>query len=142
MNAPLIMLHPEALRSTHPVFKAAPTDTTAIFVWDDAYLRAANYSLKRLIFIYETLCELPITILHGTMDEVVKTYVPSTLYVPATHNPLLAAEIGRLAHLAPLQLVADEPFVMMQFKGELRRFFPYWKKAESKALLPHGGAHV
>lgn len=141
MNAPLILLHPEALRGTHPVFQAAPLGTAAIFVWDDAYWRAANYSLKRLIFIYETLCELPVTILHGTVEEVVKAYAPSMLYVPATHNPLLAAEITRLAQLAPLQWVADEPFVVMQFKGEMRRFFPYWKKAERKAFLPHGGAH-
>lgn len=141
MSSPLIMLHPESLRKTHPVFKAAPPETAAIFVWDDAYWRAANYSLKRLIFVYETLCELPVEIVHGAIDDVIKAYEPSKLYVPATHNPLLLKVLTRLAELTPLQLVPDEPFVTIQHKGDLRRFFHYWNKAEKRAFLHDGGIH-
>lgn len=39
MTKSLIWLHEEALTANHPVFKAAPKDTSAIFVWDDNYLK-------------------------------------------------------------------------------------------------------
>lgn len=140
MHAPLIMLHPEALRATHPVFTAAPAGTRAVFAWDDAYMRAAGYSFKRLVFIYETLCELPLDILQGTMADVVTTLAPTIVYMPVTHNPLLSREIETVAALAPMQLVADEPFAHITKPGDLRRFFPYWNQAQKTAFLPNGGS--
>jgi membrane-anchored protein YejM (alkaline phosphatase superfamily) len=47
MKAPLILLHEEALRITHPMFVVAPLGTKAIYVWDDAYWKQA----KETVFI-------------------------------------------------------------------------------------------
>jgi hypothetical protein len=140
MNVPLIWLHEEALRMTHPVFKAAPERTKAIYVWDDGYFRQANHSLKRLIFIYETLCELPVEGIRGNTLEVVRELAPSTLYLPATNNPLIAKIINDLKTTVPVQIIEDEAFVVIKNPIEFRRFFQYWHKAEKTAFLQNGKA--
>ena len=140
MNTPLIWLHEEALRLTHPVFKTAPNGTKAIYVWDDAYFRKLNYSLKRLVFIYETLCELPIDIMRGNTAPIIQEFAPSTLYVPATNNPLIAEIINNVKTTVPVQIVDDEAFSVIKKPNEFRRFFQYWNKAEKTAFLHNGGA--
>ncbi len=139
MNAPLIWLHEESLRVTHPVFNAAPAGTKAIFIWDGDALAQANYSLKRLVFIYETVCELPIDIVEGNTLEVVREFSPSVLYIPVTNNPLILSIIDTLKSAMPIQLVEDEPFVVMKKSTDFRRFFQYWNKAEKTAFQKNGG---
>ena len=140
MNAPLIWVHEEALRMTHPLFKAAPERTKAIYVWDDDYFRAVNYSLKRLIFIYETLCELPIDIIRGNTLDVIRELAPPALYIPATNNALILNIIESLEAAFPVTVVEDETFVVIKKPIEFRRFFQYWNKAEKTAFLQNGGA--
>lgn len=139
MNAPLIWLHEESLRIMHPACNAAPNGTRAIYVWDDDYFRQANYSLKRLVFIYETLCELPIEIIHGNTLEVLRGFGPSTLYVPETNNPLITDIITVLKSALPVQIVENEAFAVVKNPTDFRRFFHYWKKAEKSAFLKNGG---
>jgi hypothetical protein len=138
MSKPLILLHQEALRRTHPVFDAAPAETKAIYVWDDAFLKDANYSLKRLVFVYETLCELPVDIIRGGTLETVLQLAPSLLYIPAANNPLLISLIDSIKKEVPAKIVEDEPFVTLQRKTEFKRFFQYWNKAEKTAFLLDG----
>jgi hypothetical protein len=140
MNVPLIWLHEEALRITHPVFKAAHTQTKAVYVWDDEYLRKTNYSLKRLVFIYETLCDLPVDILHGDTLGVIRELEPSALFVPATNNPLILNIITSLKTVAPFQIIEEEPFAVMSKPKDFSRFFQYWNKVEKIAFLNNGGA--
>jgi hypothetical protein len=142
MSAPLIWLHEEALRITHPVFRVAPEKTKAIYVWDDGYFRQAKYSLKRLIFIYETLCELPIDIIRGSNAAIVQEFAPSTLYVPATNNPLIVNIITSLEATVPVIVVEDEAFVVIKKTSEFRRFFQYWNKAEKIAFTYNGGVNA
>jgi hypothetical protein len=140
MSMPLIWLHEEALRASHPVFKAAPADTRAVYVWDDGYFRQANYSLKRLIFIYEALCGLPINIAHGNTLDVLRQFSPSVLYIPATNNPMITEIMCRLNGITALAVIEDEPFTVISPPRDLRRFFHYWKKAEKSAFLHNGEA--
>jgi hypothetical protein len=142
MNLPLILLHEEALRMTHPVFQAAPAEAKALFIWDDAYFRKANYSLKRLVFIYETLCELPIDIIHGSTTAIVQELSPSALYMPATNNPLIVEIIHDLNSVAPVHTIEDEAFVVFKKPVQFRRFFQYWNKAEKTAFLTNGGVNA
>lgn len=142
MNASLILLHEEALRITHPVFHSAPPNTNAIFVWDDAYFRAANYSLKRLIFIYETLCALPVEIIHADTLSAVRRLAPSTLYIPATRNPLIVSTLQALLSETDVRMIEDEPFVKIKNPIDFRRFFQYWKKVEKHVFTQDGGSHA
>jgi len=140
MNPALIYLHEEALRMTHPVFKVAPAGTKAIYVWDDKYFRTTDYSLKRLVFIYETLCELPVDIIRGDTISVIQQMAPSTLYVPATNNPFILSTLGELKSVTDVEIVEDEVFAIMKKPTEARRFFQYWNKVEKSAFQPDGGA--
>ena len=142
MSTPLIWLHEEALRITHPVFKVALERTKAIYVWDDGYFRQANYSLKRLIFIYETLCELPVDIIHGNTIDVIRELAPPTLYIPETNNPLIVNIIASLEATLPVTVVEDEAFVVIKKPSEFHRFFQYWNKAEKTAFTYNGGVNA
>jgi hypothetical protein len=138
MSVPLILLHEEALRITHPVFTVAPNDTKAVYIWDDDYFRRANYSLKRLVFIYETLCELPIEIFQGNTLMIIQGLAPSTLYLPTTNNPLLISLIDTLKLIASVELVADEAFVQIKSTASFKRFSQYWNKIEHSAFKLNG----
>ncbi len=140
MNAPLIWLHEEALRISHPVFKAAPAGTRAIFAWDDAYFKSTGYTLKRLIFIYETLCELPIDIIYGNTLHVIRELAPPALFIPATNNPLIMEIVTSLKAVVPIDLIEDEAFAVIKKGAEFRRFFQYWNKAEKTVFLHSGGS--
>lgn len=139
MTKPLVWLHEEALRATHPVFNAAPDGTRAVFVWDDDYFRKLDYSLKRLVFIYETLCELPIDIIQGDTKSVIKEISPSRLYAPATNKPHVLAVMNDLKSIADLKVINDEDFVSIQTPADLKRFFKYWSTAEKTAFFKNGG---
>ena len=136
----LIWLHEDALRADHPVFKTAGDDVHACFIWDEPYFKEADYSFKRLVFLYETLCELPVEIYQGeiteTLLDLADKYQTSTLYVPATPNPLLIDRYQRLGKPIPLRVIADEPFVQLDREPDLKRFSRYWNKAKRSAMQP------
>lgn len=142
MNPALICLHEDALRITHPIFKVAPLGTKAIYVWDDDYFRGTNYSLKRLVFIYETLCELPVDIIRGDTCSLVVAIAPSALYVPSTNNPSLLSMFAGVKLTSNINFVDDDVFAVMKKSIEARRFFQYWNKVEKSAFLHNGGAHT
>lgn len=135
----LIVLHEESLRMTHPVFYAAPLGTKVIYIWDDTYVQRCAYSLKRLIFIYETLCAMDVAILHGDTLNILQEIKPSNVYIPYTNNPLLLELIDTVRKVFPVQIVTDEPFVVLKKSIESKRFFQYWSKAEKTAFLINGG---
>ena len=139
MRQPLIWIHEEALRVTHPVFTIAPSGTRAVFIWDDNYFKTLNYSLKRLIFIYETLCELPVDIIRGDTVSVIKEYSPSQLYIPESHKPHILLMINNLKLITTLQIIKDETFVQIPDTTDFKRFFKYWNLAEKTASLRNGG---
>jgi len=140
MNRALICLHEDALRITHPIFNVAPIGTKAIYVWDDEYLRRANYSMKRLVFMYETLCELPVDVIRGDTRSILVARTPSMLYVPATNNPSILSIFAGITSAIPLNVVDDDVFAVMEKTTEARRFFQYWSKVEKSAFLHNGGA--
>jgi hypothetical protein len=140
MTQALIWLHDEALRITHPVFASAPAETKAVFIWDDEYFRTANYSLKRLIFIYETLCELPLEIVRGNVLQAFSQLNPTELYVPTANQPLLRKYLAVIETKMMVHQVPDEAFATFKKSSDSKRFFQYWNKAEKTAFLHNGDA--
>jgi hypothetical protein len=138
MTASLIWLHEDALRATHPVFAAAGAGAEVVHIWDDTYLREADYSLKRLVFLYETLCELGIPIVHGDSVAILQEYEASHIFIPASLNPFIEG-VARRVKGKQITFVADEAFVTVSQSREFRRFFQYWNKAEKTAFLRDGG---
>ncbi len=137
MAESIVWLHEDALRITHPVIAAAPPGARLIHVWDDAYLQQVGYSFKRLLFLYETLCALPLEIVHGDTLQMLRSMGAANIYAPATPNPAFQAILQSLPHAT---VIADEPFVRIAKPRDFRRFFQYWGKAEKSAFLINGGA--
>lgn len=138
IQQPLILLHEESMRMTHPVFKVAPNHAKVIYVWDDEYLKRSAYSLKRLIFIYENLSEMEVTILRGDTSSILEEINPSIIYIPTTNNPLLLEIIHSIKKVFSIQMVEDEPFVVLSQPIKYSRFYQYWNKAEKKSFLCNG----
>ena len=136
----IIWLHEDALRITHPVFKTAPANARIIHIWDDTYLQTAGYSLKRLVFIYETLCALPVEIIRGDMAEVLGSDDFSDIYVPSSINPTVQKIVKTVSCKKKVTMVAEESFVRITKAKDFTRFFQYWGKAKKSAFLHNGGA--
>tara|TARA_B110000971_G_C20031740_1_gene511761 strand:+ start:853 stop:1284 length:432 start_codon:yes stop_codon:yes gene_type:complete len=138
-----IWLHEEALRATHPLFLAPVSPEKSVFIWDDAYMDAMEYGLKRRVFLYETLLDLPVEIYAGDTLETLKKLAEATgashIRTAATPNPQLSHIMDALATTVKLERVADEAFVNLPEQDNLRRFFKYWNKAKKLAFQPDGG---
>ncbi len=134
----LVWLHEDALRQDHPVFSAAGDAGLSCFVWDANYLQEMDYSFKRLVFIYETLCELPLTILHGSTVETLiglaQQHDCETIYVPATPNPAIKKIISEIQQQIPVAVIDDTPFISLDKEPDIKRFFRYWNKAKKLAM--------
>ena len=135
----LIWLHEDCLRATHHLFAHAPdAEGAAVFIWDDAYMNAMHYGLKRRVFIYETLCELSVDIYAGNTIETLKDRQSrlgvDEIITGKTPNPALKAMMHSLRARVKVSTIADAPFVQMDSPPELRRFFKYWNKAKKNAF--------
>lgn len=139
MNNIIILLHDKALSASHSVFRAAPQEAKSIFIWDDNYFKNAGYSLKRLVFIYESLCELPIDIILGDTITILMDLAIKELYIPAGYDSFINEVINKLPKEIKIHIAEDKDFVMMNEKIEFKRFFQYWHKAKKSAFLMNGG---
>lgn len=140
----LIWLHEDALRTGHRLFDAAQAHKTerACFIWDDAYFAAMHYGLKRRVFLYESLVELPVDIYQGqtvaTLLALARQNEASRILTGKTPNPHLRSFCEELRDTVPVSTIADKAFVQMDAPPELKRFFKYWNKAKKNAFLPDG----
>ncbi|MEQ8289665.1 MAG: deoxyribodipyrimidine photo-lyase [Gammaproteobacteria bacterium] len=134
----IVWLHEDALRADHPAVVQAGTDAELFYIWDEHYLQAMDYGFKRLVFIYETLCELPLRVCQGDTVQTLAALMDSTqaecLYIPATPNPELQQRIQQLASRYNVRVVEDIPFVDLSTEPDIKRFFRYWNKAKKVAM--------
>jgi hypothetical protein len=136
----LIWLHDDMLGARHPIFEAAGQAAKIVFVWDNDYFKAMNYSAKRLVFLYETLCELECEIIAGKAHNVIHALITEhkidKIFTPYSPNP---AHQKVMAGFKDIQIIEDIPFVKMPSGIVFPRFFRYWNKAKKTAFLKNGG---
>jgi hypothetical protein len=133
MNDPIIWLHGDCLSPQGPAFQAHP-EAPAIWVWDDALIDEWQLSLKRMVFIYECLLELPVVIRRGDVAaEVIAFAIESganqvvTAESPSPRFHDICREIKRSL---PVEVLPPEPFVRYDGYIDLKRFSRYWRVAE------------
>ena len=133
MSKRLFWIHEDALSRAHPMFEQYREGDVVCFVWDDAHLQAMDYGFQRLVFVYETVCEMGIEVYRGstvdTLLALVQTHSIATLYAPHSLNPVLSRTMASLRREIDVVVVQDEPFVQLDRAPNLRRFFAYWKLA-------------
>ena len=134
----LIWIHEDFLSENHPVFKKAGTDATSVFIWDKNYFKSREYSTKRQVFLFETLCSLPFDIYEGDTLDILKKlatkHKTETLYMPETPNPVFQEIAKTLAQDISVEIIETPPFADVPMDKTYKRFFQYWKKAKKQLL--------
>ena len=139
MAKEIIWLHEKALSLPQLEALGASEQSPALFVWDDAYFRSRGYTLKRLVFIYETLCALPVEIVLGETLAVLQQREPEIITTFFSADTRIAAMIEQLARVQRVEVIRPRPFVDIAEDYQFQRFFKYWNKAKKTAFLINGG---
>ena len=149
LRAPVLWIHAEALGPANAALKAHPY-RPAVFVFDPVAADLEPWGLKRLVFIYECLLELPVTIRAGDplaelLAFVVRCGADGVVTTRAV-DPRLQAIAARLAERVPVVMLEPEPLVPAALEPpgagtaasavgtlpDLRRFSRYWRWAEPR----------
>ncbi|MCU0227155.1 MAG: hypothetical protein MUF01_05910 [Bryobacterales bacterium] len=138
----LVWIHEDSLSPYDPALAAHP-GARAVFVWDDESVEAEAYSLKRIVFQYECLLEMPVEIHRGpTVETLLRLAageepaapLATGLAVTWSVNPGFAQRLQLLEARLPVTVYAPAPFVPAQLDADLRRFARFWKRAEPHAF--------
>ena len=132
----VVWVHGDCLRPGNPALLAAP-GAPAIFVFDDDLLDRYGVTFKRIVFLYECLLELPVTIRRGDVAEQVLAFAREhgAGRILTTPSPAPRfAEIGHTIDAAlPLTVIPEVPFLAYDGHLDLRRFSRYWRVAQRYA---------
>ena len=130
----LLYIHEKGLGDNQPIFSRMAPNSRALFIWDDAYFKKRNYSLKRLVFIYETLISMPVDIVRGETSEIVNDLAPKKIITPYTADLELRQLMSEAFKDFELELVYPKAFVHINDEFNFTRFFKYWNKAKKTAF--------
>jgi len=134
----IIWIHDKALN--HLFLQALDDHTRAVFVWDNQYFQDRSYSLKRLVFIYETLCQMPVDVIKGDTLEVMRSLAPNEVRTWFTADTKIKEIARLLSKNCNVEVIKPQPFAQISEAYEFARFFKYWNKAKKTAFLKNGSA--
>ena len=134
----LFYIHDKALGSDCSIFSRTNSETKAVFIWDDYYFKQRGYSLKRLVFIYETLCSMPVDIIYGTTGDVINMLAPKKIITSFTADLPIQKIFKDISKQFELEFVYQPSFSQIDDSFEFKRFFQYWNKARKSALRIDG----
>lgn len=131
----IFWIHHLGLRIAPP----AAFDDAYIFVWDNRLFERLGYTLKRLVFIYETLCDMPVHIAQGDTLQILSALQDSDITTWHSDAPDIQAIVAQLAAAnKKVHRLHETPFCSLTPQEEFRRFSKYWPKAEKTALMQDG----
>jgi len=129
----ILWIHGDVLSPENPAFVAYP-DAPALFVWDDELLAEWQISLKRLVFLYECLLDLPVEIRRGNVAGEVLRFAAQqgarrvvTVESPSPHFQVIRRKIETFL---PVEVLPLPPFTDYDGDFDLKRFSRYWRKAQ------------
>lgn len=135
----LIWLHDEALALFGEQLLQA--DDVLVFVWDKVYFQDKGWSLKRLVFLYESLLDLPypsLQVYQGDTLEVLmqlrQEYAVDEIVTFAAIEPELNAIFQQLEKHCRLQIVDAPSLLKTPLQQVPKRFFKFWKQVETEVL--------
>lgn len=133
----IVWLHGDCLSPNNPALLAYPT-APALFVFDDALLSEWQISLKRIVFIYECLLELPVTIRRGDVATELTAFAAEhrATHIATTESPSprFAALVRALQPAHRIEILPVDPFLSHPGPYDLKRFSRYWRAAEPHAF--------
>ena len=134
----IVWVHQESLDPRGPALTGHP-QATPVFVFDEAALESAGWSIKRLAFIYECLLEIPnISIYRGSTVDILLSLIKeqgySAIATTSVVDPRLEKYIEQLSEAIPVQQHPIEEFAPIARVRDLRRFSRYWTSVESAVV--------
>ena len=133
----LLLIHEKALRFGLDL-RGKSESFRAIHIWDDEYYRMQKYSLKRLVFIYETLLELPLEIIHGNTLDILMEQNLDHIVIPYSGDEALKNLFSEIEKIKTVHYLSETCFVNLDRTVEFKRFFKYWNQAKRTAFLNNG----
>ena len=109
-------------------------EVRCVHVWDEAYYQSRGYSLKRMVFIYESLCHLSVDIVIGDTHTVL-TEFQKPIDIPQTADAGIRSLVSVLQQHTSVHWVQVPQLVDMDMSEDFPRFFRYWKQAQKTAFL-------
>ena len=140
MTHSLVWLHEQALYLAPHL--NTQDNTQYLHIWDDEYYQQKHYTLKRLVFIYESLCEANIPIIAGNTLEVLHQISPKQIFIPNTQDSMIVQLSQSIAQHYPTELVHDIALCTPPEDLKTHRFFKYWNAIKHQALQHNGGHHA
>ena len=136
MSSTIVWIHGDNLNPHNPALAHHP-GAAALFVWDEALLARRQVSLKRIVFIYECLLALPVTIRRGDVATELAAFAmeQGATRIATAGSPSPGFEnIAQTLRAAGLQVIIydEAPFVDLPPDTDLRRFSRYWRVAKER----------
>lgn len=129
----ILWIHEDCLNPQSAALQAHP-GAAAVFVFP----RAVTISLKRIVFIYECLLELPVEIRRGEVEPEIAAFArehgATRIVTMASPNPEIAAAVRALQQLFDVEVIEPPPFTDYRGAVSLRRFSQFWRKVEPYAM--------
>ncbi|ABB57898.1 hypothetical protein [Synechococcus elongatus] len=141
---PIVWIHGDALSPQNPALLRHPK-APALWVWDDSLLKDWQISLKRVVFIYECLLELPVTIRRGDPATELRRFAQAhgADCIATTDSP--SPRFNQIADAIEADFnleICDGPeFAAIEGYVDLKRFSRYWKTAQQSAFEPTTGGY-
>ena len=137
---PLVWLTLDSAAATSPAAAAFP-ESTRLFVVDNAWLTEERPSLKRLVFLFECLADVPgVEIVAGDPQTVVPTRAAAlacdAIAVAETSCPRVRTAAEAIAASLPMRTVPWPTFCDRSRVTDLGRFSRYWQQVSRSALMP------
>jgi deoxyribodipyrimidine photo-lyase len=131
VDGAIVWLHDDALALDASLAATAP-GAPLVYVFDEKRLRALQWSLKRIVFVYESALEAGATIARGpieaTLAEFAATHGARCIVARRSPDPWIKRTLA--AGPRPAVVVEPAPFVRLERKVDLRRFERYWRSAQ------------
>ena len=136
-------IHGDNLSPVQPALTGAYAGVPAIWVWDEALLAQWQISTKRLVFIYECLLELPVTIRRGDVATEVVAFAhehnAGHIVTSDSPGPRFRQACRAISHGMPggsrLEVLKPQPFVDLGNDAlDLKRFSRYWRTVKDLVL--------
>lgn len=139
-TGPTIWVHGDCLSPANPALARYP-EAPAIFVFDDELIDGLGISLKRLVFIYECLLEMPVTIRRGDVAAEVTGFAGAhcadRVITTASPSPRFRTIKSAIERSLPVEVMPVEQLVNYGGELDLGRFSRYWRTAEPFAFGAH-----
>ena len=133
----VIWIHGDCLAPDSPAL-VRHASAPAIWVWDDELLEEWRLSLKRIVFIYECLLELPLTIRRGSVADEVSRFArehnAARVVTINSPSPRFGSIVDEISRAVGVEVLEAEPFLDYDGHLDLKRFSRYWRVAQRYAF--------